>query len=80
MSQLITKLVQDEARDKKKMLKKEQQEKAKAELNKVGYILVEGYLWLLKSPHPHENIMFSLVHIRIVKGAKKIYRWIWWDN
>lgn len=79
MSQLITKLVQDEARDKKKMLKKEQQEKAKAELNKVGYILVEGYLWLLKSPHPHENIMFSLV-IRIVKDAKKIDRWIWWDN
>ena len=36
MSQLITKLVQDEAKDKKKLLKKEQQEKAKAELNKVN--------------------------------------------
>ena len=50
MSQLITKLVQDEAKDKKKLLKKEQQEKAKAELNKVNdFVHVLKRYWYLST-------------------------------
>ena len=57
LSGQFTKLATDEARDKKKMVKKEQQERAKVELIKVLFIIIYRIFNNLKFDR---SIMFSL--------------------